>query len=75
MTRENADNYSAGMQAELDALESKLTQVLERYHGMREENLRLRQQVVALENAKKQLSDRLGEARARIETLLNKIPD
>lgn len=63
------------MQAELDALESKLTQVLERYHGMREENLRLRQQVVALENAKKQLSDRLGEARARIETLLNKIPD
>lgn len=63
------------MQAELDALESKLTQVLERYHGMREENLRLRQQVVALENAKKQLSDRLGEARGRIETLLNKIPD
>lgn len=63
------------MHAELDALESKLTQVLERYHGMREENLRLRQQVVALENAKKHLSDRLDEARGRIEALLNKIPD
>jgi predicted nucleic acid-binding Zn-ribbon protein len=63
------------MHAELDALESKLTQILERYQGMREENLRLRQQVVAMENANKQLSERLSEARSRMESLLNKIPD
>lgn len=63
------------MQAELDALESKLAQILERYQGMREENLQLRQQVVALENSNKQLSDRLSEARSRMEALLNKIPD
>lgn len=75
MTRENAGNYSAGMQAELDALENKLAQILERYQGMRVENLRLRQQLVAMENANKQLSDRLTEARGRMESLLNKIPD
>ena len=75
LTRENGGNYSAGMQAELDTLESKLAQMLERYHAMREENLKLRQQVVALESGNKMLGDRLEEARGRMETLLNKIPD
>jgi predicted nuclease with TOPRIM domain len=75
VARVNADNYSAGMQAELDALESKLAQILERYQSVREENLRLRQQMVAMEDANKQLSDRLSEARSRMESLLNKIPD
>lgn len=75
VARLNAGNYSAGMQAELDALESKLAQILERHQGMREENLRLRQQVVALENANKHLNDRLTEARTRIEALHDKIPD
>jgi cell division protein ZapB len=63
------------MQAELDTLESKLAHMLERYHAMREENLKLRQQVVALESGNKLLGDRLEEARGRMETLLNKIPD
>jgi predicted nuclease with TOPRIM domain len=63
------------MQTELDALEAKLAQVLERYQTMREENIRLRQQVVALENANKQLHERQAEARARVENLLERIPD
>lgn len=63
------------MQAELDTLESKLAQMLERYQAMRVETLKLRQQVVVLESNNKQLSDRLDEARARVEVLLNKIPD
>ena len=63
------------MQAELDTLESKLAQMLERYQSMREETLKLRQQVVSLESSNKLLSDRLAEARSRMETLLNKIPD
>jgi len=60
------------MQAELDALESKIAQILERYQGMREENVRLRQQLVAMENSNKQLTERLGEARTRIESLLTR---
>jgi len=63
------------MQAELDTLESKLAQMLERYQAMREETLKLRQQVVTLESNNKQLADRLEEARTRMENLLNKIPD
>jgi uncharacterized protein (TIGR02449 family) len=63
------------MQAELDALESKIAQILERYQGMREENLRLRQHLVAMENSNKQLTEKLGEARTRIEALLSRIPD
>jgi FtsZ-binding cell division protein ZapB len=63
------------MQTELDALEAKLAQVLERYQTMREENIRLRQQVVALENANKQLHERQAEARTRVENLLERIPD
>lgn len=75
LTRENAANYSAGMQAELDALENKLAQVLERYQTMREENIRLRQQVVQLENANKRMNDRLAEAAGRVDSLFNQIPD
>jgi predicted nuclease with TOPRIM domain len=63
------------MQAELDALESKLAQIIERYQTMRGENLKLRQQVVSLENANKRLSERLDEARGRMESLYNKLPD
>ncbi|MBI5330322.1 MAG: hypothetical protein HZB71_06885 [Betaproteobacteria bacterium] len=63
------------MQNELDALEVKLAQVLERFQAMREENIRLRQQVVSLENANKQLLERQAEARARVESLMDRIPD
>lgn len=63
------------MQTELDALESKLTQLLEHHQALRADNLKLRQQVVNQENANKQLSDKLAEARARLETLVNKLPD
>ncbi|MEW5788763.1 MAG: hypothetical protein AB1899_13000 [Pseudomonadota bacterium] len=63
------------MQAELDTLETKLAQMLERYQAMREETLKLRQQMVILENSNRQLTDRLEEARQRMESLLNRIPD
>jgi cell division protein ZapB len=63
------------MHAELDALETKLALMLERYQSMRDETLKLRQQVVALESGNKQLSDKLEEARGRLEALFNKIPD
>ena len=63
------------MQAELDALEAKLAQILERHLAMRGENLKLRQQVVNLENANKRLNERLNEARGRMESLFNKLPE
>ncbi len=63
------------MQTELDMLESRLAQLLDRYRAMREETLKLRQQVVTLESSNKQLTERLEEARSRMESLLNRIPD
>lgn len=63
------------MLEELDTLEAKLTQLLERYQSMREENLRLRQEVVAAENANKLLTERLAEVRGRMESLFDKLPD
>jgi hypothetical protein len=75
LTWENAGNYSAGMQAELDALETKLALMLERYQSMCDETLKLRQQVISLESHNKNLNDKLEHARIRAEALLAKIPD
>lgn len=63
------------MLEQLDDLEGKLSLLLERWQALRQENLRLRQQVVALENDNKLLTDRLAEARERVETLYNQLPD
>jgi predicted nuclease with TOPRIM domain len=63
------------MLGELDSLEAKIAQLLERHQAMRAENMRLRQQVVALENSNKVLNDRIDEARGRMEALYDKIPD
>ncbi|MEW5893072.1 MAG: hypothetical protein AB1697_08040 [Pseudomonadota bacterium] len=63
------------MLEQFDSLETKLNQLIERYQAAREENLRLRQQVLAMENANKQLTERLAEARARVENLFNQLPE
>ncbi len=63
------------MLEELDALETKLAQLLERNQSVRAENAKLRQQVVAAENANKLLSERLAEVRRRMEDLSAKLPD
>lgn len=63
------------MLEDMDALETKLAQLLERHQAMREENVRLRQQMVAMENANKLLTERLANARGRMESLFDKLPD
>jgi predicted nuclease with TOPRIM domain len=63
------------MLEELDTIEAKFAQLLGRYQALRDENVRLRQQAVALENTNKLLAERLSEARGRMEALYNKIPD
>ncbi len=63
------------MLEQLDDLEGKLSLLLERWQAIRQENLRLRQQVVALENDNKLLTERLAEAAARVQALYDKLPD
>ncbi len=63
------------MLEELDRLEAKFAQLLERHQALRADNFRLRQQVVGLENANKLLTERLAEVRERMEGLYNTLPD
>jgi len=63
------------MLEELDMLEAKLAQLLDRHQAVREENLRLRQQLAELEQSNTLMSDRLAEARGRLEALYNQLPD
>lgn len=63
------------MLEELDRLETNLALLLERHQAMRADNLRLRQQLVAMENTNKLLTERLAAVRERMEGLYNSLPD
>ena len=71
----NFSNYSTNMENELNTLESKLSQLLDLCRNLRAENQKLRQQVAIANDQNKQLSERVGYARKRMETLLEKIPE
>lgn len=63
------------MHAELDTLEAKVRQVAELCHGLRRENVALRQQLVAAQQENKQLTARLEMAKTRVQALLEKLPE
>ncbi len=63
------------MDAELTALEQKLSQFMEFCQRLRVENTALRQQLAAAVNENKHLTDKIGAARSRLETLLEKMPE
>jgi cell division protein ZapB len=63
------------MEAELDVLEAKLTQLVQLCHHLRKDNSDLRQQLVATQNQNKQLMEKIEGARQRLEGLLSRIPE
>jgi cell division protein ZapB len=63
------------MDPELDALEDKLGQLVQRLDALREENRELRQQVAARTDENSRLGEKLAAARTRIEALLKLIPE
>ena len=60
---------------ELNALESKIAQVVSLCRTLRAENAQLRQQLASAEVDKKILSERMESARSRIEQLAEKLPE
>ena len=63
------------MHAELDTLEAKIRQVAELCQALRRDNHALRQQLVASQQDNKQLNARLDEAKTRLNSLLDSLPE
>lgn len=73
--RRHAAPYSRAMQAELDTLEAKIREVAELCQSLRQDNIDLRQQLLAAQQDNKQLTTRLDAARARLQALLETLPE
>ena len=63
------------MDAELKSLEDKINQFVTLCQRLRADNQQLRQQLASAQNENKQLSDKIGAAKTRLETLLTHIPE
>ena len=63
------------MEAELKSLEGKLEQLVSLCQQLRAENHQLRQEVATVLNAHRKLEDKIGGATARLEALLQQLPE
>jgi cell division protein ZapB len=63
------------MEAELDSLDEKINQLVQLCHRLRRDNHELRQQLAAVTNESKQLSEKIENARTRLESLLSRLPE
>jgi cell division protein ZapB len=63
------------MDAEFKSLERKLNQFVELCQRLRDDNQQLRQQLASAINDNKQLTDKIGTATNRLESLLNQLPE
>jgi cell division protein ZapB len=60
---------------ELNALESKIAEVVSLCNALRAENVQLKQQLAAAENDKINLAERMELARGRLEQLVLQLPE
>ncbi|CAH1076370.1 DNA replication initiation control protein YabA [Candidatus Nitrotoga sp. 1052] len=63
------------MQAELDALESKLAQLVQLAKHLREENHHLRQELAQALSQGRQCHDKIDSVKSRLERLLAQLPE
>ena len=79
LTLQDFPNYSALMNAAIDAhldtLEQKIRQAADLCQRLRDENRELRQRIASLEGTRRDLEDKIQGARARLENLLQRIPE
>ena len=62
------------MDVELKSLEAKINQFVTLCQRLRSVNHELRQQLASAHNDNKQLNDKIGDAKTRLESLLSQIP-
>lgn len=63
------------MDVELKSLEEKINQFVALCQRLRTDNHELRQQLASAHNDNKQLSEKIGDAKTRLESLLTQIPE
>ena len=63
------------VEAELDILDEKISQLVKLCHRLRTDNQELRQQLAAAQSANKQLTEKIVTARTRLESLLTRLPE
>ena len=63
------------MDAELKSLEAKINQFVALCQRLRADNHQLRQQLATAQNQSRQLSEKIGDAQNRLETMLAHIPE
>jgi cell division protein ZapB len=63
------------MEAEFNALESKVSQFVQVCERLRAENLDLRQQLASAQNDARRLNEKIEGAKAKIEHLLVRLPE
>jgi cell division protein ZapB len=63
------------METELRSLEQKLNQFVELCQRLRTDNQQLRQELASALNQNKQLTEKIGTASDRLETLLMQLPE
>jgi cell division protein ZapB len=63
------------MEAELNALDDKVAQLVQLCQKLRKDNSQLRQQLVTAQSESKRLAEKVNTAATRLEGLLNQIPD
>lgn len=63
------------MEAELTALDDKISQLVQLTQKLRTDNSQLRQNLASAENENKRLSEKVNTAKTRLEALLAQIPE
>ena len=63
------------MEAELNALDEKVSQLAQLCQKLRKDNNQLRQQLATARSESKHLAEKVNTAATRLEGLLNQIPD
>jgi cell division protein ZapB len=63
------------MEAELTALDDKISQLVLLTQKLRQDNSELRQQLASVQTENKRLSEKVNTAKTRLESLLAQIPE
>jgi cell division protein ZapB len=63
------------MEAELKSLDDKINQLVSLCQRLRKDNSTLRQQLASARDDNKRLSEKIGAARTRLESLLEQVPE